>query len=39
MDGSSENVRLLVYTDAVKAALAPIGLGNLRMEPAVQPVS
>ncbi len=39
MDGSSENVRLLVYTDAVKAALAPIGLGNLRIEPAVQPVS
>jgi len=39
MDGSSENVRLLVYTDAVKAALAPIGLDNLRIEPAVQPVS
>ncbi|GAB3949251.1 hypothetical protein GCM10029976_081880 [Kribbella albertanoniae] len=38
MDGASENVRLLVYTDAVKAALAPIGLDNLRIEPAVVPV-
>ncbi|MFB6723938.1 hypothetical protein ACFCV3_27415 [Kribbella sp. NPDC056345] len=38
MDGSSENVRLLVYTDAVKAALAPIGLDKLRIEPAVVPV-
>ncbi|MFC9690463.1 hypothetical protein ACFTSF_18085 [Kribbella sp. NPDC056951] len=39
MDGASENVQLLVYTDAVKAALAPIGLGKLRIEPAVLPVA
>ncbi|WP_405061278.1 hypothetical protein OG474_06440 [Kribbella sp. NBC_01505] len=38
MDGASENVRLLVYTDSVKSALAPVGLENLRIEPAVQPV-
>jgi hypothetical protein len=38
MDGASENVRLLIYTDAVKAALAPIGLGDLRVEPEIRPV-
>ncbi|MFK4087483.1 hypothetical protein ACI2LF_25465 [Kribbella sp. NPDC020789] len=37
-DGASENIRLVVYTDSVKAALAPIGLEKLRIEPAVRPV-
>jgi hypothetical protein len=37
MDGASENVRLLVYTESVKDALTPIGLDKLRIEPAVMP--
>ncbi|TDD60044.1 hypothetical protein E1263_12350 [Kribbella antibiotica] len=39
MDGASENVRLLVYTESVKDALTPIGLDKLRIEPAVVPVN
>ncbi|TCO45446.1 hypothetical protein EV646_10868 [Kribbella antiqua] len=38
IDGGPVDVSLLAYTEQVKAALAPIGLDLLKVEPAVKPV-